>query len=81
LERLSAQHGKASLQAQIEKELRFAGIPLPAQPIAKLTTQADRDAAWRRSTEFPGGKARLNAQDAIPAAKAVQAAKPMRLNM
>ena len=74
----AAQHGRASLRVQIEKELRPAGIALPTQPAAKVTTQADRDAAWQRSTAFPNGKARPTAQGAAQAARAAQVAKPMR---
>ena len=74
----AAQHGKANLRAQIEKELRPAGIALPTQPAAKVTTQADRDAAWQRSTAFPGGKPLPANQRATDAARAAQLAKPAR---
>jgi len=74
----AAQHGKASVRAQIEKELRLAGIALPAQPAAKVTTQADRDAAWKRSTAFPGGKAASANQSAADAARAAQLPKAAR---
>ena len=74
----AAEHGKANVRALLEKELRLAGIALPAGQPARATTQADRDAAWQRSTAFPGGKARPSVQGVTAAAKAAQTAKPMR---
>ena len=74
----AAQHGKASLRTQIEKELRPAGIALPAQPAARVTTQADRDASWQRSTAFPGGKARPTAKGATDSARATRSVRLRR---
>ena len=74
----AAQHGKTSMRTQVEREMRAAGIALPAVQTTRVTTQADRDAAWQRSTAFPGGKPRPSAQGAAAATRAAQTIKPMR---
>ena len=51
----AAQHGTAALRTIAEAELRPHGIALPAPPIARPVTQADRDAMRQKMTAFPQG--------------------------
>ena len=75
----AAQHGNAAVRTQVEKEIGTAGITLPVQQAARpSTTQVDRDAAWKRSTAFPNGKAKAADQTARDTARAAQLVKPMR---
>ena len=75
----AAQHGKAAVRTQVEKEMRSVGIALPVQKAAKSsTTQADRDTAWKRSTAFPNGKAKAADQTARDTARAAQVIRPIK---
>ena len=75
----AAQHGKPAIRAQAQAALGSHAIELPELSAARrVTTQADRDAAWKRQTAFPHGKPSATDPAITKAVKAARAVRPRR---